>query len=79
MYDPYPQLSSLDSLRSVARSRDYSNNVLISNDEDVYFLPTYLRVVFMEVENINIQELTADFLCTLIITIYYKNLPPELV
>ena len=51
----------------------------MSDNGSVFYLPTYLRVIFMEVEDINIREFTANFYCSLIITVYYKNLPEDLV
>lgn len=35
-------------------------------------------MVFMEVEDVNIKELTASFYTTLMLTVYYKNIPLEL-
>lgn len=55
MYEPNPDtMTSLAHLNQ-RTERDYSNNVLVSNDGTVYFLPAYLRVIFMEVEDISLK------------------------
>lgn len=62
----------------IFNQRDYSNNVLVSENGVVYFLPSYMRVVFLEVEDIEIKELTANFYAIILLTVYYKNLPEYL-
>jgi hypothetical protein len=53
--------------------------VLTEGDKKTLFLPAYLRLAFKKITQLDVHEGSGEMSATVILTIYYKGLSPEIV